>query len=223
MPASRMTGTSTDWRSRRDVVWVPNAETAPDRRTKGHHRGTTDLLEAEGQDRVVGRVGQDHKSVLGELFGRLQQLHGVGQQRAIVPDDLELDPVGAEGLAGQFGREHRLRRGGTAGSVREDPDAEFVEEGEQRALARRLHPSHRHGGEVRARFLECGAQGVEAGHAARAEQQPGRQHLPGDAEGIWHIGAGQIGRAAVSSPERPYFHARLSWPGCRRSTRRRPR
>ena len=58
-----------------------------------------DVLQAAREDRVVGRVGQDDEAVGDERLGGQQQLGRVGQQRALVADHLELDPVGLERLA----------------------------------------------------------------------------------------------------------------------------
>ena len=64
----------------------------------GHHRGAADLLQAGGEDRIVGGVGQHDEAVLGQLFGRGEELHRVRQQGALVTDHFQLDPVGAEGV-----------------------------------------------------------------------------------------------------------------------------
>ena len=65
MPASRMTGTSTASRSKRDVVRVAQPEAAADGRAERHHGGAPDLLEPAGEHRVVGRVRQHDEAVLG--------------------------------------------------------------------------------------------------------------------------------------------------------------
>ena len=107
-----------------------------------------DLLQPEGQHRIVGGVGQHDEAVVGQLLGRGQELDRVGQQRAVVADHLELDPVGAEGLPGQLGRQHGLAGRGAAGSVGQHPDAELVEQVEQRPPPRRIDPAHGHGGQA---------------------------------------------------------------------------
>ena len=86
------------------VVRVADAHAAADRRAERHDRRAADVLEAAREHRVVGRVRQDGEAVVDELLGGDQQLGRVGQQRALVADDLELDPVGRERLAGELAR-----------------------------------------------------------------------------------------------------------------------
>ena len=99
------------------VVGVADAHARADRRAERHDRRAADVLEAAGEHRVVVRVGQDDEAVVDELLGGRQQLGRVGQQRALVADDLELDPVGLERLAGELRGEDRVARGVAAGGV----------------------------------------------------------------------------------------------------------
>ena len=77
--------------------------------------------------------GQHREALVDELLGRLEQRGRVGQQRALVADHLELDPVGLERLAGELGGEHRVARGEAAGGVREQAHAGAVEHVDDRA------------------------------------------------------------------------------------------
>ena len=95
--------------------------------TQRHDRGAADGLQTGCQHRVVGRIGQDREAVGDELLGRGEKLRRVGQQRAFVTDDLELDQVGRQRLAGQLRGEDRVTRRVTAGGVRQDLDATAVE------------------------------------------------------------------------------------------------
>ena len=61
--------------------------------------------------------GQDDEAVVDELLGGLEQRGRVGQQRALVADDLELDPVGLERLAGELRGQHGVAGGEAAGGV----------------------------------------------------------------------------------------------------------
>ena len=99
MPASSTTGTSHGFADQGDVVGVADAHAAADRRAERHHRGAADVREAAREHRVVGRVGQHDEALVDELLGRAQQLGRVGQERVLVADHLELDPVGGERLA----------------------------------------------------------------------------------------------------------------------------
>ena len=82
---------------------------------------------------VVGRVGEHDEALVDELLGGAQQLGRVGQQRVLVADHLELDPVGGEGLAREPGGEHRVARGVAAGGVGQQLDAGVGEHVDQRA------------------------------------------------------------------------------------------
>ena len=159
---------------------IAQPEAAADRAAQRHHRGAADLLQAQREHRVVGRVRQHREALFGQLFGRRQQLDGVGQQRAVVADDLELDPVRAEGLASQLRRQHGLRCRVTTGRVGQHPHIELVEQGEQRAVSRRLDAAHRHRGHRGARLDQRRAQRLEAGHAAGSEEKARGQDVAGD-------------------------------------------
>ena len=105
------------------VVGVQQALAGADRRAERHHRGAADVLEAAGEDRVVVGVGEDGEALVDELLGGLEQRGRVGQQRVLVADHLELDPVGLERLAGELGGQHRVAGGEAAGGVGEQLDA----------------------------------------------------------------------------------------------------
>ena len=60
--------------------------------------------EAACEHRVIARVGEHHEALVDELLRGAQQLGRVRQQRVLVADHLELDPVGLERLAGQLAR-----------------------------------------------------------------------------------------------------------------------
>ena len=62
----------------------------------------------------------------------------VGQQRALVADHLELDPVGLERLARELGGEHGVARGEAAGRVGQQADAGGVEHVDDRAARVRI-------------------------------------------------------------------------------------
>ena len=122
-PASRITGTPALLDDQREVVGVADPHAAADRRAERHDRRAADVLQAPREHRVVVRVGQHDEAVVDELLGGGEQLGRVGQQRALVADDLELDPVGLERLAGELGGRDRVARGEAAGGVRQQLDA----------------------------------------------------------------------------------------------------
>ena len=119
-----------------EVVRVADAHAAADRRAERHHRGAADVLQPPGQHRVVGRVGQHGEAVVDELLGRGHELDRVGQERPVVADHLELDPVGRERLAGQPRGQHRVAGRVAAGGVRQHLDPGGVEHVEDRARGR---------------------------------------------------------------------------------------
>ena len=82
-----------------EIVGVADAGTGADRRAEGHHRGAADVGETPREDGVVGGVGEHHEALVDELLGGFEQLGRVGQERVLVADHLELDPVGGERLA----------------------------------------------------------------------------------------------------------------------------
>ena len=102
----------------------------PSGMTAAHPRSS----QAAGEHRVVVGVGQHHEAVVDQLLGRVDQLDRVGQQRALVGDDLELDPVGLERLAGELGGEHRVAGGEAAGRVGQRAHADPLQHVEHRAL-----------------------------------------------------------------------------------------
>ncbi len=55
---------------------------------------TADIDQAAREHRIVGRVGKHDETVVDQLLGGAQQLGRVGQQRVLVADHLQLDPVG---------------------------------------------------------------------------------------------------------------------------------
>ncbi len=182
MPASRITGTCDRLAQEGDVVGVADTQATPDGRPQGHDGGAADLLQAEGQYGVVGRVGQDDEPVVDQLLGGGQELDRVGKKGAIVADHLQLHPVGGEGLAGQLGRQHGLAGGEAPGGVGQHPHADLGQQVEQRPLARGIDPAHRDRGQRRARLDQRLAQGAQARHPTGPQEQAGRERLAGDAQ-----------------------------------------
>ncbi len=78
-----------------------------------------DLLEPLAQHRVGRAVGQHDEALGAEHLGRPQRLDRVGQQVAGVGGDLELDPVGQLGGAGQAGQADGLVGVDRAAGVRQ--------------------------------------------------------------------------------------------------------
>ena len=128
--------------------------------------------------------GEHDEAVVGQLLGRGQQLDGIGQQGPVVADDLELDPLGLEGLPGQLGREHRLAGGEAAGRVGQYPDAVPGPGG------RAASPGPPGRSDAGPRWPwpcprpPAPAPTHQAGHPPRTEQQPRAEHHAGDDQRI---------------------------------------
>ena len=146
-----------------------------------HDRGAADVLQAPGEDRVVGGVGQDREALVDELLGGGHELDGVGQQRAVVADHLELHPVGVERLARELRGEHRVARREAAGGVRQRLHPALVEHVDQRALHRGLDPAQRDGDHLGGARADRVRQRLEPREAAGAEDQPRAELAAGDA------------------------------------------
>ena len=95
----------------RQVVGVANPHAAADRRPERHDGGASSVGQSTSQDGIIVGVGQNHKAQSDQLLRRIEQLHPVGQQRPVVADDLELDPIGLQRLAGQLGGQDGVGRG----------------------------------------------------------------------------------------------------------------
>ena len=136
------------------VVRVVDPHAAADRRAERHHRRAAGVLEPARQDRVVVGVGEHDEAVGHQLLGGRQQLGGVGQQRLVVADHLELHPVGLERLAGEPGGGDRVARREAAGGVRQQEDAQPLEHLDDRAARERVHAPQRHRGHLGAGGLD---------------------------------------------------------------------
>ena len=85
--------------------------------------------------------GQDPEAVGHERRGGLEQLGGVGEQRLVVADHLELDPVGLEGLARETRGGHGVAGGEAARGVRQQHAPLALEHVDDRALRARVDPA----------------------------------------------------------------------------------
>src|SRR5262249_44804508 len=94
-----------------------DAQAGADRSAQGHYGGASGVGELAGQDRVVVGVGQHGETVGDELFGGLQQLDRIGQQGAVIGDNLEFDPGSPQRLAAQSRGEHGFGGAAAASSV----------------------------------------------------------------------------------------------------------
>ena len=165
-----------------DVVRVGDAQPGADRRAQRHHRRATGVLEPPGQHRVVVGVGQHHETVVDQLFCGADQFDRIGQQRPLVGDDLQLDPVGAQRLPGKLRGEDGLGRAATARGVRQRGDLQPVEQLQHPGAALGVHPPHRHGGQLGAGGHQRLLQNREVRRAAGTEDEPRTERAVGDRE-----------------------------------------
>ena len=158
-----------------DVVRVEDAQPGADGGAQGHHRGRAQILEAACDGRVVGGVGEDLEAAGHELLGGVEELHDVGQQRVLVRDDLELDPVGLEGLPAELGGQQRVPGGVAPGGVGQDPDVIALQQREEGVALAGGVAAQGHGGQLGAGGQQRLLQGVQRAQAAGAHDQPGAQ------------------------------------------------
>jgi hypothetical protein len=205
-------------------VGVHEPHPAPDGGRQRHHGGAAEVGQLAGGDGVVAAVGEDVEAVADELVGRLQELNGVGVERLVVADHLQLDEVGGERLAGELRGEDGLAGGVAAGGVGQEVErpadgrgarAEGAEEG--LPLACQIDAPHGHRHELRARGVDRVEERLEAGVAARPEE-----HARGEREpaGLPRVGRrttddgrrGAVGARGAVSVFVPHVHRLLNRP-----------
>ena len=166
------------------VVRVEDALPGADGRAERHHRGAADVLEAAGQDGIVGRVGEHDEAVVDELLGGLHERGRVRQQGAVVADHLELDPVRPERLAGELGGEDGVAGGEAARGIGKDGVAigvDVVEEALAAVVVEALSPDGDRD-DLAGGGVEGAAHDVEVGVLPRARDEPGAEGArPSDA------------------------------------------
>ena len=147
--------------------------------------------------------GSTDEAVVDELLGGGHELDRIGQQRAVVADHLELDPVGRERLPGQVRGADRVAGGEAAGGVGQDLDAG-------------VGPARR--GSSRARLADPSRRRATVQSSASASRQArGEQLVVGEAAGArGSAGSEARGRRSLSGSTRPLVLIRLR-------SRRRPR
>src|SRR5690606_4540839 len=121
-----------------------------------------------------------------ERPGGAEELLDVRVERLVVADDLELDEVGLEGLAGELGGEDGLAGGVAAGRVRQEVVAARAEEPEEALAAGvpEVEAADRDRGERGAGGLQRVEHHLRARvparpdeHAARERERPQPQHV----------------------------------------------
>ena len=106
--------------------------------------------------------GQHHEAVVDQLLGGHEQLGAVGQQRVLVGDHLELDPVGLERFAGEPGGGDRVVRGVAAGGVGQDAPPGLRHDVQEGARSGRIQAAQRHRDDLGAGGVERPLEDLEA-------------------------------------------------------------
>ena len=138
-----------------EVVRVLDAEAGADRRAQRHHRGGARVLELAAHDGIVVGVRQDDEPFVDQDPRGFEQRFVVGEQRLLVADHFQLDPVRQARLAPQPRRANRVVRGVARGGVRQDEVPLGIDVVEQRFLAAvgEVDAPHRDGDHLGARRL----------------------------------------------------------------------
>ena len=164
---------------------------------------------------LVGAAGQLVNHV------DLGVVDGIGQQRAFVGDDLELDPVGVSASRPLRG-EHRLGRAAASRGVGQRRDAQSVEQVEQSGAALGVDPADGDGGQFRARGHQRLFEHREVAGSPGPHDEPRREAAVADGQfRISHLAPPSLPRAGrrrkalwsngiAATPRRP-------WPLRRRS------
>ena len=123
MPASSTTGTGLRAQISSIAAGLAMPRARADQRAQRHHRGAADIGELLAGDRIVVAIGQHDKALAHQFVGGMHELLDIGVERLAVADQFELDPVGLQRLARQFGGQDRVARGDAAGGVGQQPAA----------------------------------------------------------------------------------------------------
>src|SRR5690349_2254621 len=102
------------------VSRVLNAHSGTDRSAKRHHGGGAGIDQLAGVDQIVVSVRQYDEAFLDQNAGGFEQSFIVWEQRLLIADHFELDPVGEADFAGEAGGADRFVGGVAAGGVGQD-------------------------------------------------------------------------------------------------------
>jgi hypothetical protein len=169
-----------------DVDAVLDAEAAPDRRAEGHHRRRPRVLQLLRDHHVVGGVREDDEALLDERAGGGEQALGVGVQRLLVPDHLQLDPVAEAGLAPEAGGPHRLVGRVARGGVGQDEEPLRVDVVEEvlGAAGLQVHAADGHRHHLGPGRLVSVLHDLEARVLAGADDEARSELTSGEDEGV---------------------------------------
>ena len=157
-----------------EVGGVLDSQAAADRRAQRHHGRRSGIDQAFGEYDVIGGVGQDRESFFDQHASRFERRLHVGEERGLVPDHFQLDPVGKSDFARQAGRTDGFVRGIAASGVRQEEiflGIDVVEQGFLAAIE--VHTPHRDRDHVGAAGFERARIFLKGAILARADNQTG--------------------------------------------------
>src|SRR5690606_8278719 len=155
-----------------DVVRIENALARTDRRAGRHDAGRARLLEPPCEDRIVRGVDEDGEAFAHEDLRRPKRLDRIGKERALVPEDLELQKIGPERFAREPRDSHGVIRRVATGGVRKDRVARTIDHREKVLLgAREIDAANRDRDDLRARCLVTSLHDLVRGVLARADEE----------------------------------------------------
>ena len=183
------------------IVGVEDALPGADRAARRHDAGSPQILEAFCHDRIVAGVDEHGESLPHQPLGGLERADGIGQERPLVAEDLELHPLGtgvaqfAEQLAAEPGDANRIVSGVAAGGVWQQHVARRVDMVENVFAGGIDEPfaPYRHGDTIRAGGLEARLHLGMARIFARAHDQPAGQGHPTNTQRLIGCGEGGCG------------------------------
>ena len=158
-----------------EIPRIENSHAGTDQRRERHDGDASDLLQLASDDRIIGCVHHDLKTVRDESLGGLQRLAYIGKQRVRIAQYLELDErVSVEQLTRELQRSHRVVGGITAcavGQIRELGWRQRVEQRRRIRILADIRPTYRNSDDFSARRDDRSARLVEIAVFAGADQQ----------------------------------------------------
>src|SRR5712664_43922 len=136
-----------------EIGRILDAQAGADWSGKWHNGGSARIDKLASRDQIIVRVRQHDKTFFDQDAGGLDVLLSIREERLLIPNDFQLDPVGEPDFAAKPRGTNGLVSGVTARSVRQDKDLLAIDKIEQRFLGAigEIHAAHRHSNHVRAR------------------------------------------------------------------------
>ena len=161
------------------------AEVAADGSTERHDGGSAGFFELFAKDRIGVTIRKHDEAAFNKFARGEERLDRVGHEILRVGVDFEFQPVGVEGVAGEFGGEDGFLGVANAGGVREEAVAITVEVREN-AVGHTIgaHAAEGDGDKLRAGGCDAGGHLGAGAVFAGAEEEAGAERDAGDDEGL---------------------------------------